>query len=245
MDKNRDLPKSVFGTLKSELDESPDISPEFLALEAGVQAVRLAYMDGKISAEHAGAILRDLKLIDVNDCTWTIGATSTRWYRKVKGGAWELSVHPENVALGRDIPEWVNTGVYEIISRYTGKGEKKEERKLAPVNLLPKPVIPNSDSDRDWLFEEWETEVKPAMSESALISEYSNDNLSDVPRSWSSDSALDEKIGINNDVMPASREDRIADALDTENPLTASAPTTPENDFTLPEDYFLKDDDNK
>jgi predicted DNA-binding transcriptional regulator AlpA len=247
VDKNKDVSKSVFGTLRSELDESPDISHEFLALEAGVQAVRLAYMEGKLTAEHAGAILKDLKLIDNTECTWTIGATSTRWYRKIKGGLWEVSGYPENVQLGMDAPAWVSSGVYEIINQFTDKKKDQSEAKASPISLLPKIENVNSDEDRDWLFSEWDTVVKPAESEASLMSNIRNSDLNDVPDSWKSNSSLMDKLSIDNSKVPSDRDHKFTDALDEEESvLTNSEPVEgPNNDFMLPEDYFLKDDDSK
>lgn len=246
MDKNKDVSKSVFGTLRSELDESPDIAPEFLALEAGVQAVRLAFMESKLTADHAGAILRDLKLTDTNDYQWTIGATSTRWYRKVLGGTWEVAGYPENVVVKGAVPEWVQTGVYEIINQFTEKKNVKPEASATPINLLPKVESSSGVEDRDWLFSEWETDVKPAESERSISDALQKATINDVPEAWKSSTALNDKLSINGIAVPLGREEKIVDALDDEDNLTNSEPVSPPGgDFMLPEDYFLKDNDSK
>lgn len=87
-------PAVFLGALASEVNEPDELDPTFSTLadvtERIVAAVRTGAMAEAVAAEH----LQALRLTGQDEVTWTIGATSLRWYRKTPDRNWKLAVPP-------------------------------------------------------------------------------------------------------------------------------------------------------
>lgn len=249
MDKTprRNVTQGMLGTLRSELDDAPELTMPFQALEAGVQSVRLSFLEGKISAEHAANVLRELKLTDHEGNEWTIGATSTRWFRRVPGTQWQLAGYPERVSPAGEEPRWVRAGVAEMLIVAKEQPDADTVIDSAPVPLAatfaPVAASPSGmRDDADWLFSEWESNPTPLAKPGPVTLVGGVGLPGETLTSWEPTTGLAEAIGPLTPMVvdPTARE---KDALDDDaaSPdVQADAYARPDDRdaFRLPEEFF-------
>jgi hypothetical protein len=83
-----DIAATFLGTLRSELDE-PEVLPAVMAsIFAEYIELRQRYDEGITSEAEFSQELKGLIFIDKAGDEWTLGASSTRWYRRRPGGHW-------------------------------------------------------------------------------------------------------------------------------------------------------------
>lgn len=158
----------AFGTLS--FDEDSDevaLAPEFEALSASFWSTRSAYVSGSISHELAASRFRELRLRDSAGSEWTIGATSSSWYIRTPGSAWQKSDAPP---VGRRVevsavPQWVTSGIESVVAEdgeaqsVADEGFNPFQRKAQPLlNVSSGNVRPRSSSDLGWVYEDWDDE---------------------------------------------------------------------------------------
>ena len=251
---NRSVSHGMLGTLRSDLDEAPDIHPAFVALSAAFQSVRLAYTEGRISGEYAATIMKDLRLDGSDGSTWTIGATSTRWYRRRPAAGWELCSDPEGVVPVVDDPQRVTDGIMDRIKAGTSVPKAKEIAESAVIAPSPvqaqvavtPSVIAGGREDADWLFSEWEASPTPLASPGTPTAVGSLGLPENIPSSWTPENGLDDAIGTLTGaaVIPVERAaSRALDALDEEDPAVDADAYGSGIDAVLPESYFLPSGD--
>lgn len=245
LDDGRARDTSFLGSLRSELDEDSDLHQSFQTLEAAAAAARSAYLEYRLTAEGAGRLFSDLRLVSADQEEWTVGATSGLWYRRPVGTQrWFRSEAPVAVVPDTgDEPEWL---IHGIGSYLLAEPEQAPAAPAAHSTLLnddlvasmlkpsapsemaptPIPVIPTlggpkavSGDDNDWLFEEWATPVDVAPAQ-----------VVDGP-----------DIGLP-EVLPSSLDDNaaIVDALSDEE--DGPAPRADQS-FHSPEDFYLPPED--
>ncbi len=88
---------TFFGTLRSEFDEPPMLPEELDALFARFLNLRHRYYNYELSGEEFGTELSRLVYTDASGAQWTVGASSSRWYRRRPGGVWMLT--PPDLAI--------------------------------------------------------------------------------------------------------------------------------------------------
>jgi hypothetical protein len=83
-----DIAATFLGTLRSELDE-PEVLPAVMeAIFEEYLELRHGYDEGTTSEAEFSLQLKSLIFIDRAGDEWTLGASSTRWYRRRPGGHW-------------------------------------------------------------------------------------------------------------------------------------------------------------
>ncbi len=161
-----DIEADAFGTLSFEGDEDEvALSPEFEALSASFWATRSAYVAGTISHDLAASRFQTLRLRDSSGTEWTLGATSAAWYMRSPGATWSRSeVPPIGVQVDRAaVPLWVTAGV-ESMRELSEQGGRESEDGFNPFQRKSQPLLrsaagnvrPKTDSDLDWVYEDWD-----------------------------------------------------------------------------------------
>lgn len=85
---------TFLGTLRSELDGAAALPEPFADLEARFLSARNAYLRGDQDAAEFGRLLVELVLVDGHGARWTLGATTSQWYRSWNGGPWTPTPPP-------------------------------------------------------------------------------------------------------------------------------------------------------
>lgn len=98
------LPSSVvqstfYGTLRSELDEPEDLPAPFVAVLENFGAIHQRYLSYDMTEEEFGAALKTLVFVDLEGYSWTIGASSSRWYRRAPGDDRWAPASPDRAVL--------------------------------------------------------------------------------------------------------------------------------------------------
>lgn len=83
------------GTVRSRLDGSSHLPDALNALNGAVGRIVRVYQHRGLDERSTVELLEDL-IITVNDQTWTVGATTRRWYRKIEGH-WAIDIPPEEL----------------------------------------------------------------------------------------------------------------------------------------------------
>lgn len=84
----------TLGALRSEFDQGHQVADEFAAVGEVTEQVVAAYQLGRIPAQVAGQALQALQLVDAQGTHWVLGASTRRWYRKIDGGGWRVTIPP-------------------------------------------------------------------------------------------------------------------------------------------------------
>jgi hypothetical protein len=87
------------GTLRSELDEPSVLEPALQAIADTFKELHQKYDDGEMSEQEFGKALSEMIYVDSDGAQWTMGASTTRWYRRRVGGRWSPTP-PDLVARG-------------------------------------------------------------------------------------------------------------------------------------------------
>jgi len=84
------------GILESEVESSTNLSGAFAELYARFSSTHTRFMSGALPIKDFGDSLQDLMVLTEDGVLWTIGATTTRWYKKDPrtSSTWEPSALP-------------------------------------------------------------------------------------------------------------------------------------------------------
>ena len=257
----RNVALGPLGSLRSELDDTPELDPSFQSLEICFQAARLAYMEGRLSAPDVASLLQELRLTGSDGAEWTLGATSTRWYRRTTGGRWQAWAAPIGLNATTDpLPDWVRAGIMDRIQLLTAPPVASTPSTTTPApesaprptpDVITSPVSPqrkshstSSREDADWLLAEWEASPAPLSGVGAPAQVGTLGLPEQVPASWQPETGLNELIGSPDVSVPAERDlGRTLDALDDDGRDVDADAYTPGQRSRLPEDFFLSPDD--
>jgi hypothetical protein len=88
--------EAFLGTLRSPLDRDVPLEGAFAELFARFDALREEFLSGKLDKISFGRLLMDLRVVDDDGVEWTIGATTSRWYKRggADGNKWNPSPSP-------------------------------------------------------------------------------------------------------------------------------------------------------
>lgn len=167
-----DIESDAFGTLSFDDvdDDVASLSPDFEALSAAFWATRSSYISGGMPHELAALRFQALRLLDSSGTEWTLGATSSSWYTRAPGCPWSRSgVPPIAAVVSRtDVPLWVTAGIESVGdgSDTDSSDERSREDGFNPFQRKSQPLLassvgnvrPRSESDLEWVYEDWEAE---------------------------------------------------------------------------------------
>ena len=239
------------GALRSELDESSEISEAFTMLESCASAVRYAYVGRRITPVAAAELFAELRLPGTDGAVWTVGASSNSWYRRT-GKRWEPSAPPFGIEASGALPTWANSGIGGLISAAEQQMAMaqtpapvgvQDEVPAAPVAGMAKHAVdPTSFApsgaveDVDWVLAEWSNPAAPAPMRGE--SRIGGVGLPEqIPATWQPGKAVSDGIdaltGAPSTPAPrAGADGEYRDALDEEL-----------DSYTLPQDFFLPPED--
>lgn len=258
--KRPDWSPSLLGTLRSELDDSPELDWAFNVLESCAQSVRGAYTTRRITPHTAASILAQLRLEGTDGATWTIGATSGSWYRRT-GKSWEHSEPPFDVLASGALPAWVESGVASAITAgedhdqnqqaVQAVGEPVDDEPATPVtsSTSATPAAPGTASaeDFDWVLDEWAA-ATPVMPARPAPSVGNLGTTVDVPAAWDAgarvDASLSDLTTPTTPPVPRVGEGEYRDALD-EDMETEVLYGGDDGKFNLPQSFFLPPETDK
>lgn len=243
------------GALRSELDEGSDIAGAFTMLESCANAVRYAYVTRKITPTAAAELFSSLRITGNDGATWTIGASSSSWYRKT-GSRWEPSAPPFGIESAGALPGWAQSGIGGLISAAEQQMVAAQlaatpavdtetaggSASVAPATVMKKTIAPasitvaGSEEDMDWVLSEWSNPSAPApmRTERAIGSVGLPER---IPAAWEPSQAVDDVVDAltapsSNLAERAGSTNSYRDALDEEL-----------DTHTLPQDFFLPPED--
>jgi hypothetical protein len=244
------------GALRSELDEGSDIAAAFTMLESCANAVRYAYVTRKITPTAAAELFASLRLTGNDGATWTIGASSSSWYRKT-GARWEPSAPPFGIESAGALPVWAQAGIGGLISAAEQQMAAAQQQ-AAPsaenatetiamtttvATVVKKPATPASvtiagtEEDMDWVLSEWSNPSAPApmRTERAVGSVGLPER---IPAAWEPSQAVDDAVDALS--SPSANLAERVGATDTYRDALDEEPST----HTLPQDFFLPPEDS-
>lgn len=233
------------GSLRSELDEGSDLQSEFVMLESYSQAVRHAFLTGKVESAAAAAILSKLRLLGSDGAVWSIGATSGSWYRK-SGANWVQTPPPYGIKVAEELPDWLRHGVANELSRAESKRVDKSESnkskniKTSPLTSNSEKVSPTkyvdpkvTEDDLDWVLQEWGMlpEIPGSVNPDNVLSAVNPNS----PREWDPEVSIDDSLRdlTSSGAIVAPRVD--ASEVVDDKPF----------DEAMPQDFFLPPDEEK
>jgi hypothetical protein len=237
-----DARSSFLGTLSSELDDTQqDMDEAFETLATLCGVARAAYLDSRLTPEHAAALFALLRLTASDGQEWTLGPTTGGWFSRPRGSsAWRKAPLPVGLSLAAGgPPAWLTDGIGGYLEAHmlTPVQESPvQERPAADpaaavqapaLAVAPRPAV-DANADTDWLLEEWggfDRQLAQMRGQSALEPTLP----ADVPDEWDADKALVAALEPEGVVMP-----RVGSG-----PLDPAWEPAPREDDVLPESFFL------
>ncbi|MFM7088570.1 MAG: hypothetical protein ACKOW9_03500 [Candidatus Paceibacterota bacterium] len=246
MSEFRSWSPAPLGALRSELDEGSDLQNEFILLESYSQAVRHAFITGKIEASAAAGILSALRLKGSDGYFWSIGATTGSWYKKV-GDSWIQTPPPYGVKVVEEGGyDWLRTGVASELGKAEAILKEKIQNKQASGNKVVSAgeggssatsaagsnFESTSKEDLDWVLQEWG--LLPRSSD-LLNGQSANTGIVTTP-DWNPDLAIENDLNIITNGAP-----RVSERVDSR----SNSDGQESFDASMPQDFFLPPDDDK
>jgi len=90
---------TFLGTLRSEFDEPTHLEEPFRKILSGYNDLLEKYLEGEIDGHAFGDGMKDLIWVDGTGASWSIGASSGRWYRRGAGETRWVATPPDAVAI--------------------------------------------------------------------------------------------------------------------------------------------------